>query len=67
MGPEIAKVFDGKKYMWDGEEYDEESNANEKAEKYKEDNFEVQVVTGEDGKFLVYSRRIAAQQSAEGS
>ena len=67
MGVEIAKVFDGKKYMWDGEEYEDESSAKEKAEKYKEDHFEVQVIAGEEGKFLVYSRRIAAQQSAEGS
>jgi len=67
MGAEIAKVLDGKKYMWDGEEYDDEKSAKEKAENYKEDNFEVQVVAGEEGKFLVYSRRLAAQQSAEGS
>ena len=67
MGAEIAKVFDGKKYMWDGEEYDDESSAKEKAENYRGDNFEVQVVASEEGKFLVYSRRIAAQQTAEGS
>ena len=67
MGAEIAKVFDGKKYMWDGEEYDDEKSAQEVADKYKEDKFEVQVVGGDDNKFLVYSRRIAAEQSAEGS
>ena len=63
--PDLAKVIDGKKYMWDGEEYESVEKAKETAEKYKEKDFEVETVN-EDGKFLVYSRRVVTEVVVEG-
>jgi hypothetical protein len=56
--PDLAKKIDGLKYMWDGEEYADKGAAEEVVNKYKGDNFEIQLIE-EDGKFLVYTRREA--------
>ncbi len=50
---------EGKKFMWDGEEYPSESAARENMQKYAEDGFETKLER-EGGKFLVYTRRVAA-------
>jgi hypothetical protein len=63
--PAMSKVMDGKKYMWDGEEYPDHGAAEAKASEYKKDNFEVQVVE-EDGKHYVYSRRVVTEIVVEG-
>ena len=39
--PELAKIFDNKKYMWDGEIYDTEEAAKNTAQKYEQDGFEI--------------------------
>ncbi|MBN2139203.1 MAG: hypothetical protein JW720_15460 [Sedimentisphaerales bacterium] len=57
---ELARFFDGKKFMWDGEEYENEDKANGAAQKYTDDGFEVEVCS-EDGKSLVYTRRIVTE------
>jgi len=54
--PELARIFDDKKYMWDGEIYDSEDVAKQKAKEYEKDGFETKVIE-EEGKFLVYNRR----------
>lgn len=56
MAIELAKRFEGKKFMWDGMEYGSEQQAREVMEKYKKEGFEVEVVK-EGNKYLVYSRR----------
>jgi hypothetical protein len=63
--PDLAKKFDGKKYMWDGKEYSDEKSAEEAAGKYKETNFEVEVVQESDS-YLVYTRRVAEEVVVEG-
>ena len=60
---EIAKSFDDKKYMWDGKVYETRPEADEVRQGYLKDAFETKLVEDE-GKFLVYSRRVAAQQAA---
>lgn len=52
----LSKIFDGKKFMWDGGEYKDEKEANEIINKYKNDGFEVYLYK-ENGKFYVFTRR----------
>ncbi len=59
----LSRKIDGKKFMWDGATYDDKQKAYETTVAYQSDGFETQLVEAE-GQFLVYSRRVAAQQSA---
>lgn len=61
--PENVKFFDGKKFMWDGKVYDTQDQAREAKNTYEKSAFEARLVN-ENGKYLVYSRRVAAQQTA---
>ncbi len=54
--PALSKVIDDKKYMWDGNVYDSEEEAQKVAEGYAEDGFDTKIVS-EEGHFLVYNRR----------
>lgn len=60
MGPNLAAVFDGKKFMWDGRLYASREEASETENAYRSDNFEVHRVE-EDGKFLIYTRRTSKE------
>ena len=62
MDTPLAKVVNGKKFMWDGVVYDSDESAQQVMEGYAKDGFEVQKFD-EEGQFLVYSRRVAAAQS----
>ncbi|MHC4559752.1 MAG: hypothetical protein ACYS80_20870 [Planctomycetota bacterium] len=57
---EKARFFDGKKFMWDGLEYDDEEKAGSVEKKYAEKGFEVQVCR-ENGKVLLYTRRVVTE------
>jgi hypothetical protein len=59
----LARKVEGKKYMWDGSTYDSKQKAYEVTVAYKANGFDTQVFE-EDGQFLVYSRRVAAEQPA---
>lgn len=63
---DLSRRFDGKKFMWDGEVYEREEEAKERAEKYKSDGFEVRMVE-EDGKFYLFTRRVVAEVKVEGT
>jgi len=56
MSPNLAMISDGKKFMWDGQLYDNKEEASRAAESYQNENFQIQMVE-EGGKFLVYTRR----------
>jgi hypothetical protein len=58
--PFLATQVDGKKFMWDKGVYSTEAEAKEKMELYAKDGFEV-VCLNEEGKHLVYSRRVVAE------
>jgi hypothetical protein len=49
--------------MWDGRLFDARDEGLREAEAYKSDNFEVQMVE-QDGKFLVYTRRVPKEAAA---
>ena len=64
MAPSLAQKFDGKKFLWDGVNYESREEAQKALEGYKQQGFDVELVESDDH-FLVYSRRVAAVQSAE--
>jgi hypothetical protein len=59
----LAKKINGKKFLWDGGSYPNRDEAAQAMEAYEKDGFEVQLVT-EGDQYLVYSRRVAGQQSS---
>jgi len=58
---EQARFFDGKKFMWDGEEYDSEKNAKAAQKQYNENGFEVELCRDDEGKVLLYTRRVVTE------
>ncbi len=65
MSAQIARIVEGKKYVWDGQEYESKDAANTAASTYKNDGFETQVFE-DQGKYLVYSRRVVKVVVVEG-
>lgn len=63
MSIPLARKCEGKKFMWDGVLYETQDQARQVMEAYQKDGFEVQLFQDTD-KYLVYSRRLAAVQSA---
>jgi hypothetical protein len=63
--PDVSKIINGKKVMWDGVVYETETEAQEVKQKYEEDNFEAELV-GEEDKFLLYTRRVVTEIVLEG-
>ena len=57
---EKARFFEGKKFMWDGEEYDNEEKASAVEKQYREKDFEAAIVR-EGGKALLYTRRVVTE------
>ena len=62
--PVNYKILDNKKYMWDGKEYADQGEAQKVADTYKKDKFEVKLIK-EEGKHLIYTRRVAAVTTPE--
>ena len=63
--PDLSKIINGRKVMWDGVSYETEAEAQELKKKYEEDNFEVELI-GEEDKFLLYTRRVVTEIVLEG-
>jgi hypothetical protein len=63
---ESVKIINGKKFMWDGNEYPDRENASEIAQKYKNDGFETEVLE-EGTKYFVFTRRVVKEVVIEGS
>jgi len=64
MAIPLSQKIDGKKFLWDGVNYESRDEAQQAMEAYKHEGFDVELIESED-QFLVYSRRVAAVQSAE--
>ncbi|MGB8064465.1 MAG: hypothetical protein WCF26_21430 [Candidatus Sulfotelmatobacter sp.] len=60
MSPNLAMISDGKKFMWDGQLYDNREEASRAAKAYQEEDFQIQLAE-DGGKFLVYTRRQAKE------
>ncbi len=63
--PDISKIINGKKYMWDNVVYESKKEAQDLMEKFKKDNFEVELIE-EDKQFLLYTRRLVTEVVVEG-
>ncbi len=63
--PDISKMVNGKKFMWDGVAYESKKEADDTMRKYKDDNFEVELIE-EEGKHLLYTRRVVTEIVVEG-
>ena len=59
------KMIEGKKYMWDGKEYGNEGEAGDVKKQYEENGCETQLLQ-EEGKYLVYSRRLVTEIVLDG-
>lgn len=60
MSPNLVMISNGKKFMWDGQPYDNRDEASRAAKAYQEEDFQIQIVE-DGGKFLVYTRRSAKE------
>ena len=66
MKPDLAKVIDGLKYMWDGEIYDSKELAEKTKQEYEKNNFQT-VLIQEENKYLLYTRRVVTEIVVEGN
>ena len=53
---ELSRRFDGKKFMWDGETYAGNSQAQQAVARYESDGFMTRLVPEQD-QFFVFTRR----------
>ncbi len=63
--PDVSKIINGKKFMWDGVVYESKKETEDTMQKYKDDNFEVELIE-EEGKHLLYTRRVVTEIVVEG-
>ncbi len=63
--PDVSKIINGKKFMWDGVVYESKKEAEDTMRKYKDDNFGVELIE-EEGKHLLYTRRVVTEIVVEG-
>ncbi len=63
--PDISKIINGKKFMWDGVVYESKKEAEDTMRKYKNDEFEVELIE-EEKKHLLYTRRVVKDIVVEG-
>ena len=62
---ELARIFNGKKFMWDGRIYTNEEERREIAQKYKVNGFEVELVE-EENQYFLFTRRVVTEVVVEG-
>ena len=63
---DLARIFDGKKYMWDGRSYEDEQEMKKVKQEYQDQGFDVESVE-EDKKYYLFSRRVIKDVVVEGS
>ena len=66
MGKIQARLIDGMKFMWDGQDYESIEEAEKVQAQYEKEKFETRIVE-EDGKIHVYTRRVVTEVVVEGS
>ncbi len=63
---ELARIFNGKKFMWDGRAHSDEKERREIAQKYQDDGFEVEMVE-EGGEYFLFTHRVVKEVVVEGT
>jgi hypothetical protein len=61
-----ARLFEGRKFLWDGVDYESEEEAKSAGEAYAGEGFEVEVWS-EKGSAFVYTRRVVKEAAIEQS
>lgn len=54
---DLSRLFDGRKFMWDGAEYSSEAESETREEHYRSLGFEVRSLS-EDDKYYLFTRRL---------
>jgi hypothetical protein len=62
---DLARVIEGKKFMWDGAAYESAEEASKVQEGYEKDAFEVRRIE-EEGKHYLFTRRVVTEVVVEG-
>ena len=62
---ELARTFVGRKFMWDGKTYQNQKEAKEVGQKYRDDGFDVELVE-EGGEYFLFTRRVVKEVVVEG-
>jgi hypothetical protein len=57
---ERVRFFEGKKFLWNGEEYDDKGKADTVKKQYSKSGFDVQSCS-ENGKVILYTRRVVTE------
>ncbi len=63
---DISRKFEGKKYMWDGSEHNEETEARGALESYVSNGFDAKQIE-EGGAFYVFTRKLVTEVKVEGN
>ena len=63
--PDASIKINRNKFMWDGVVYESKKEAQDMMEKYKKDDFEVELIEKEN-QYLLYTRRIVTEIVVEG-
>jgi hypothetical protein len=61
---DIARIFNDKKFMWDGKSYPDEKSVLEIVQKYKNDGFETEIIK-EQALFYIFSRKKISEVKVE--
>jgi hypothetical protein len=54
---DLSRLFDGRKFMWDGAEYGSDMDSQAKEAHYRSLGFEVRSLA-EEGKYYLFTRRV---------
>lgn len=63
--PDVSKIINGKKFMWDGAVYETKKEAQDVKQKYENDGFDVELII-EEKQNLLYTRRVVTEIVVEG-
>jgi len=63
--PQNVRFFDRSKFVWDGELYDAQATADARKSQYETQEFQTRLIE-EEGKFLLYTRRVVKNVVVEG-
>ena len=63
--PDASIKVNEKKFMWDGVVYESKKEAQDVLQKYKNDDFEVELIE-EEKQHLLYTRRVVTEIVVEG-
>lgn len=62
---QLARIINGKKFMWDGKDYPDKKSALGIVQEYKNNGFETEVLE-EKQKYYVFNRRVVKEVVVEG-